>query len=167
MRQLLWSAAVGVLVSAAFLQAQAAAPGKIDTQWVCAVPNPMNAIPVGDAPDHAFVVQQSKCTATKGEVGGVKEKDGVSTEFMEATGNNGKGHGIFVETLSNGDKIMYSYTFTGVSANGKPVSGSNKWTMSGGVGKFKGVSGSGTCTGKGNPDGSATYNCTGTYTMAK
>ena len=167
MRKLLLTAALCVLVPATLLRAQAPAAGKVDTQWKCAAPNPVHALPVGDVADHAYAVQQGKCTAAKGEVAGVKEKDGASTEFVESTGNNGKGHGIFVATLASGDKIMYSYTFTGVSANNIPVSGSNKWTMTGGTGKFKGITGSGTCAGKGNSDGSAVYDCAGTYTMAK
>ena len=46
-------------------------------------------------------------------------------------------------------------------------SGSNKWTVTGGTGQFKGMKGSGTCKGKGNPDGSADFTCTGAYTLAK
>jgi hypothetical protein len=170
MRKLLWTAALAVLAMVgmvSMLDAQAGVAGKVDTQWKCTAPNPMHALPVGDAPDHAYVVEQSKCTAAKGEVGGVKEKDGVGTEFAEVTGNTAKGHGIFVATLASGDKIVYSYTFTGVSKDNKFVSGSNKWTMTSGTGKFKGVTGSGTCTAKGAGDGSGTYDCVGTYTMPK
>jgi hypothetical protein len=85
----------------------------------------------------------------------------VGTEFSDAIGDNTKGHGFFVETLSSGDKIHYTYRLAGVSKDGKPVSGSNKWTAVGGTGKFKGATGNGTCSGKGNPDGSANYDCTG------
>lgn len=88
-----------------------------------------------------------------------------ATEFSEAHGDNASGHGFFVETLSSGDKINYTYTLTGVSKDGKPVSGSNKWTAVGGTGKFKGATGSGSCKGTGNPDGSANYDCTGNITV--
>lgn len=127
----------------------------------------MNAVPVPDKADHAFIVDGVKCTAAKGEVAGVKQKDGAGTEMAEATGNKSTGRGIFVETLANGDKITYSYTFTGVAANNVMQSGSNKWTAISGTGKFKGIKGSGTCTAKGNADGSAVYDCIGTYTMGK
>ena len=46
-------------------------------------------------------------------------------------------------------------------------SGSNKWQATGGTGKFKGINGSGTCTGTGNADGSTTWTCTGTYSLPK
>ena len=167
MRTLLGVPALCVLVAAAMPQAQTAGSGKVDSQWKCAAPSPVHALPVGDAAGHAYVVQQAKCTATKGEIAGVKEKDGTSTEFMEASGNEAKGHGIFVETLANGDTITISYTFTGMSSNDVLESGSNKWTVAGGTGKLKGMKGSGTCSGKGAGDGSAVFDCTGTYTLAQ
>src|SRR6476646_5880263 len=92
--------------------AQTPASGKIATSWKCAAPT-ANALPVGDAPNHMYVVEQIKCTATKGEIAGVKEKEGTATEFAEATGDTSTGHGVFVETLANGDKATVSYTFTG------------------------------------------------------
>lgn len=167
MRTLIGVAALGALASAGMLHAQTADAAKLNTQWKCTAPNPVHALPVGDTADHAYVVQQGKCTATKGEIAGVMDKDGASTEFAEVTGNNAKGHGVFVSTLANGDKITYDYTFTGVSSKNAFQSGSNKWTMTGGTGKFKGIKGSGTCSGKGGSDGSAVFDCVGTYTIAK
>lgn len=164
-RLLLVLAATGLAVSTTL--AQTPASGKTATSWKCAAPNPVNALPVGDAPNHMYVVQQVKCTATKGEIGGVKEQDGTGTEFAEVTGDASKGHGVFVETLANGDKAFVSYTFTGTSKNNVMASGTNKWTMTGGTGMLKGAKGSGTCTAKGNPDGTANFECTGSYTLAK
>ena len=167
MRTLIGVAALGALASAGMLHAQTAGAAKLNTQWKCAAPNPVHALPAGDTADHAYVVQQAKCTATKGEIGGVMEKEGASTEFAEPKGDNATGHGVFVATLANGDKITYSYTFTGVSSKNVFQSGSNNWKMTGGTGKFKGITGSGTCSGKGGSDGSAVFDCTGTYTIAK
>jgi hypothetical protein len=136
----------------------------VNVSWKCALQGTPTALAVGDAPGHAFVLEQQKCTALKGSLGGVKQKDGMVTEFFDATGNNAKGHGIFVETLPSGDKIHYSFTSSGVSKEGKLVSGTNKWTVVGGTGKFKGATGSGACKGTGSPDGSATFDCTGNIT---
>jgi hypothetical protein len=163
-RLLLILAATCVAVPATL--AQTPASGKIATTWKCAAPSPVNALPVGDAPDHMFVVEQIKCTAAKGEIAGVKQTEGTATEFVEVTGDRSKGHGVFVETLGN-DKAFYSYTLTGTSKDKMMVSGSNKWTLTGGTGMLKGVKGSGTCTAKGNPDGTTDFECTGTYTLAK
>jgi hypothetical protein len=147
--------------------AQTPVSGKTATTWKCAAPTPAHALPVGDAPNHMYVVEQVKCTAAKGEIGGVKEQEGTGTEFVDATGDTSKGHGMFVETLANGDKGYFSYTFTGTSKNNVMVSGSNNWTLTGGTGMLKGAKASGTCTAKGNPDGTATFECTGSYTLAK
>ena len=92
-RKLLLIPALFVVASATVLLAQTTAPGKVDVQWKCAAPNPVHALPVGDKADHAYVIQQVKCTAAKGEIGGVKNNEGSDTEFAAATGTNGKGHG--------------------------------------------------------------------------
>jgi hypothetical protein len=154
-----------LLASASISSAQTS--GKISTTWKCAPPSPTHALPVGDAPDHVYVVQQGKCDATSGEIAGMKQKEGASTEFMEGTPTTANGHGVFTETMPNGDKIFYSYESTGTAKNKMFDTGSNKWTITSGTGQFKGMKGSGTCKGKGNPDGSADFTCTGTYTLAK
>lgn len=46
-------------------------------------------------------------------------------------------------------------------------SGAHRWTLAGGTGKFEGVKGEGGCKGKGNPDGTSTWTCEGTYSMGK
>lgn len=161
------SIAVALCAIVAFTYAQTPAPAKVASSWKCAPPSPANALPVGDAPDHVYVLQQGKCTATKGEIAGIADKEGISTEFMDVHGNSAKGHGVFVETMGNGDKIYISYEATGTMANKVFQSGSNKWTVAGGTGKFASAKGSGSCTGKGNPDGSANFDCTGSVTLAK
>ena len=166
MRRLLLILAATCLAVSTTL-AQTPASGKTATSWKCAAPTPAHALPVGDAPNHMYVVEQVKCSATKGEIAGVKEQEGTGTEFADVTGDTSKGHGVFVETLANGDKAFVSYTFTGTSKNNVMVSGSNKWTITGGTGILKGAKGGGTCTAKGNPDGTANFECTGSYTLAK
>ena len=160
------SVALASVVAPVVLLAQTGNAGKVDVQWKCAAPNPVHGVPVADAPDHVYIVQQVKCTAARGgEIAGIGSKEGTATEFVEGTGANAKGHGIFVETRANGDTVVYSYTLQGVSKNKMMVSASNKWSSTSATGKFKGISSSGTCTGKGAADGSLTLDCTGTYTM--
>jgi hypothetical protein len=156
---------VALLAVASVSSAQTS--GKVSTVWKCAAPSPAHVLPPGDAPDHVYVLQQTKCTATSGEIAGMKQKEGVPTEFVEGTGSSAKGHGVFVETMANGDKIFYSYDFTGTSKNKVFETGTNKWTVTNGTGQFKGMKGTGTCQAKGNADGTAEFTCTGTYTLAK
>jgi hypothetical protein len=107
------------------------------------------------------------CTGEKGEVGGVKEKEGIGSAFDENTGNATHWHGMFVVTMANGDKLNYASSGKGTTKDGQLQSGTSTWSIVGGTGKFKGAKGKGGCTGKGSPDGSATWDCTGTYTLAK
>ena len=145
----------------------ALAQGKTATEWKCGKPAMQHGLEVGDQPNHSYTIYQIKCTATKGEIAGVKEKEGTGTEFAEVTGDKASGHGIYVETMANGDKIHFTYQFTGTSKNGVMQSGSNKWQATEGTGKFKGIKASGTCTAKGNPDGSSAFSCSGTYSLPK
>jgi hypothetical protein len=141
--------------------------GKVSNGWSCSKPEQMNSIDVGDQPGHAYAIEQLKCTSTKGEYAGVREKEGTGTEFVEVTGNKSSGHGVFVETFANGDKATFTYQFTGAMADGKMQSGTNKWQATSGTGKFQGMKASGTCKATGNPDGSTNFACEGTYSLPK
>ena len=145
----------------------ALAQGKIDNGWHCAKATSQNAIDVGDKPGHAYSIDQIKCTSTKGEFAGVREKEGTGTEFMEVSGNDASGHGIFVETMANGDKMNFTYQMSATMDKGMLKSATDKFQATSGTGKFKGVKASGSCTGKGNADGSTDWACTGTYTIPK
>ena len=145
----------------------ALAQGKVASEWKCAKPAAPHSMEVGDQPNHAYSISQTKCAATKGEIGGVKEKEGTATDFFEATGNNSSGHGVFVETMANGDKVHYTYTSSATMKGAQMASGGNKWRVTGGTGKFRGSKASGTCKGTGNPDGSITWTCNGTYSLPK
>jgi len=109
MRRVLMIVAACVL-SGAIAQAQTptakvAKSGTTANSWKCSPASPSHAVPVGDAPNHAYVVQQMKCTVTKGEIAGQKEVEGTGTEFAEVNGDNVTGHGIFIESVANGDKL--------------------------------------------------------------
>jgi hypothetical protein len=110
--------------------------------------------------------RSTRSTAPR-ENAGVREKEGTGTEFAEVTDNGSKGHWIFVETMTNADKMYFTYHFTATLKDGKMESGTNKWQATSGAGKFKGIKASGTCTGKGTADGGVTWACTGTYSLPK
>jgi len=134
----------------------ALAQGRVENGWACEKPAKAHSIEVGDQPNHAYAIEQIKCTSTRGELAGVREKEGTGTEFAEVTGNSSKGHAIWVETMTNGDKIYVTYQPTITLKGGQMQSGADKWQFTGGTGKFKGIKGSGTCTGTGGADGSST-----------
>src|SRR6266849_7547246 len=97
----------------------ALAQGKVSNGWACGKPASAQSIEIGDKPNHAYAIDQIKCTSTKGEIEGVREKEGTGTEFAEVTGNSSSGHGVFVETMANGDNIHFSYQTTGAIKNGQ------------------------------------------------
>ncbi|MFZ0287120.1 MAG: hypothetical protein WAL32_17975 [Terriglobales bacterium] len=159
----LWWIGCSVLLLASWSLAQE----KSSSQWTCPKPSDAHSMDVGDKANHTYAISQTTCTATKGEVGGVEEKEGVGTQFNETTGNMTTWHGVFVVTAENGDKIHYHYTGKGTVKDGQFASGGNKWMMMGGTGKFAGLKGEGSCMGKGDGSGGATWDCSGTYTMKK
>jgi hypothetical protein len=162
MRKLVLAAGLACLCASAAL-----AQGKVSNGWACGKPALAQSIAVGDQPNHAYSIDQIKCTSTKGEIAGVREKEGSGTEFAEVTGKSSSGHGIFLETMANGDKIHFTYQTTAAIKDGQMKSGTNKWQATSGTGKFKGIKGRGTCTGTGNADGSTDWTCTGTYSLPK
>ncbi len=125
-------------------------------------------VPVGDHPNHSFGVTQAKCAWTKPwEIAGTASKGGVGTAQQEVDGDKAKGHGIYVDTMANGDQAHYRYEFTGTTKNGQLQITAHKWQLVEGTGKLKGVKGHGTCKVTSTADGGATYDCQGEYTLPK
>ena len=127
--------------------AGALAQTKTSGSNVCTKPDPMHVLPAGDEPNHAFGVQQTKCTWPKPfEIGTDKAKESVATEAMEMSGNKTHGHGMHIVTMESGDKVFVSYHGTGTTKDGKPVGAKGTWSFVGGTGKYKELKGKGTYT---------------------
>ncbi|HEX6804906.1 MAG TPA: hypothetical protein VF133_14600 [Terriglobales bacterium] len=144
-----------------------AAQGKISSQWKCDKPSEQHSIAVPDGEGHNYSLAQGKCTSEKGSMGDAKEQEGTYSEFGDMANSMNHNHGVFVVTLASGDKVFYRYHGTQTLKDGNPASGTNKWTIEGGTGKYKAVKGAGGCKGKGNADGSSTWDCDGSYSGAK
>lgn len=148
------------------LASVASAQTKISSVVHCGKPEVQHMIQVGDRPNHAFVIGQSKCSYTKAwEIAGLQSKEGMGTDFGEMTGNNSRVRGYYVETFANGDKANYRYQGTGSLKDGAFQTGSVKWELFGGTGKLKGIKGKGSCKGKGGTDGSVDWECEGEYQL--
>ena len=144
-----------------------AAQGKISSQWKCNQPSDQHSIAVPDGENHNYALAQGKCTSEKGSMGEVKEQEGTYSEFDDTNTSTNQNHGVFVVTLANGDKVFYRYHGSQSLKDGKMESATNKWTLEGGTGKYKAVKGEGGCKGKGNADGTSTWDCDGSYSGAK
>lgn len=145
----------------------AIAQRKIDSRWNCGKVASGYTLAIPDEPDHAYAIGQFVCTAAKGEVDGVKETHGIGTQFDDMQGTTARFHGVFVETLADGDKIYIDYQGTGAMMNALIQSANKTWSIRDGTGKFKGAKGKGSCKGKFKPDGSSRFDCVGSYTLAK
>jgi len=131
---------------------------------VCDPPSQEHAIPVEGRPHHSYVVNQVKCTWTKPwVVRGLASTEGVGTGVVEDHGNVSFSSGTFVDTMVNGDRGYYDYSFKTKTKDGKPTISGHKWELLGGTGKLKGVKGKGTCEATLQEDGKVVYECQGKY----
>jgi hypothetical protein len=146
-----------VLVSGSAAMAQT-----VNTKWHCAAPTKQAAYDVGDVAGHTYLIAQGMCTATSSS-SSMPEKTGAYTEFDENWTATYSQRGSFNVTLQNGDMMYYSYHAMGSTDVTKPVG--NKWKVESGTGKAAGLTGSGSCTGMRNADGTSDWTCTGTTMM--
>ena len=132
-----------------------------------------------------------KCTYSSGEIAGEaieREEDVFSSDMYRGTSDGvstaisdggdprhymrlGRGRdrhvGTGVITLANGDTVKIQFRgIANFDDDYKPSNGLGTWVFAGGTGKAKGIKGSGKYTGKFEPDGSATWEILGKYTLS-
>ena len=137
---------------------------KFDIKEHCPKESVSHKLDVGDVPDHSYWIGQGTCNATASD-SGFAEKISGWTEFQEIWKASIRYHGRENMTMDNGDKVYETYEGSASTDITKPFS--NKWKILSGTGKYKGIKGSGTCSGKFNADGSIDLECTGTYSLGK
>jgi hypothetical protein len=71
--------------------------------------------------------------------------------------------GVYIETMSNGEKLIYRHHGFGTMKKNAFAGGTDSWEVVRATGKMAGVRGKGTCKIVPEPDGSATDECTGDY----
>ncbi len=131
---------------------------------VCDPPSQEHALPVEGRPHHSYVVNQTKCTWTKPwMVRGLASTEGVGTGVVEDHGSVSLSSGTFVDTMVNGDRGYYDYSFKTTTKDGKPNISGHKWVLLGGTGKLKGAKGKGSCEATLQEDGKVVYECQGKY----
>ena len=152
---------------ALFVLAVAATPAqtKIISSGKCGKPDTAQSVTAGDKDGHVFMISAGKCVTGGHKVAGATSKEAAFAEHDEVTGDHSKAWGVFVETFDSGDKIFYDYQSNATVKDGKLVSGTDKYQITGGTGKMAGMKGSGTCKlSPGTAEGGLDYTCTGTYT---
>jgi hypothetical protein len=157
-----------VLAMAICFVSIATAQTKASGTLQCSKSDPMHMIEIGDRPGHSMMTSHSVCTWSKGmDVGGMAAKDGASTDIGEVTGNKSNSSGVHWGTVEGGDKYFVRFSGSATSTKeGNLEAASGTWKYTGGTGKLKGITGKGTYKGKGNADGSTTWEVEGDYTLA-
>jgi hypothetical protein len=69
----------------------------------------------------------------------------TETSHGDVAGNHSKAWGVYVGTFDSGDKIFYTYQATATMKDDAIQTGQNKYQITDGTGKMKGINGSGTC----------------------
>ncbi len=125
---------------------------KVSGNIECGKPDQQQTIQIGDRPDHAYTISQSKCTWSKPlDFSGAQTKEAVFTNFAEANGERMQEHGFSVETLANGDNLHVRTQASSTMKDGK-VTSEGKWTILRGTGKARGLKGGGTFKCSGTPE---------------
>lgn len=157
-----------LILLALSLAATAWAQTKISGTLQCGKPDPSYTIPVGDRPDHAFVIGKTKCTwTTAPEVAGTQAKDHEYASFADIRGARGQVRSAAVGTMANGDKYFASTQGPMTVKEGVTQTSDGAWSFTGGTGKLKGLKGKGTFKGKAGADGAMTIEVEGEYQLPK
>ena len=151
------------------LAVAASAQTKISGTQQCAKADQEHSIQIGDRPNHSFGVAHGKCTYTNPmEIAGTQGKETMWTNTEELSGGTSHYRGYGVDTMANGDKVIYRVQGTGTVKDGVLQSADEKWTLVGGTGKLKGVKGKVACKlASAAADGSSTWDCEGEYELPK
>jgi hypothetical protein len=129
----------------------------------CGKSDVRHTLQVPDRPSDVFGISQYHCTWPQPmEILGLENKEGVGTQSDETIGDSSEFRGIYVDTMSNGDKLFYRYEGTSVVKEGR-AKGKAELTFIGGTGRLKGIKGKGGCTFTSEADGSSVYDCKGEY----
>jgi quercetin dioxygenase-like cupin family protein len=137
---------------------------KISGTIVCDPAHQEHSLPVEGRPHHSYVVNQTKCTWTEPwMIAGVASAQGVGTGTVEDHGGVSFSSGTYVDTMENGDKAYYDYSFKTKIKDGKATISGHKWELLGGTGKMKGRKGKGGCDATMQEDGTVVYECEGKY----
>jgi hypothetical protein len=137
---------------------------RISGTIVCDPPSQEHTLPVEGRPHHSYVVNQTKCTWTKPwMIRGLASTEGVGTGVVEDHGSVSFSSGTYVDTMENGDKAYYDYSFKTKTKEGKAAISGHKWKLLGGTGKLKDAKGKGACEATSQEDGTVLYECQGKY----
>jgi len=141
---------------------------KLSGAGTCGKPDVTQTIPIGDRPNHAFTISQTKCRWTKPfAIGALRSKGGTGVQSDEVSDSTSQFHGYYLDTMSDGDRAYYRYVGTATLKDGAPQGAMWNWLFVGGTGRLQGLRGSGSCRSKTIANGVSAWECTGSYQLPK
>jgi hypothetical protein len=145
----------------------AGAQTKFTGSLQCAKPDPNYTIEVGDKPGHTYMLEKDSCKWAPGtQINGVTIVDDIGVGTGEAWSTKVTSSGSRVTTMDNGDKMLVSVRDSSPVKDGMPTAINGTFTITGGTGKLKGITGKGTYKVTPAADGSASVTVEGEYTIA-
>jgi hypothetical protein len=159
---------LGLLLSSAALAATPLWAQQLSGEGTCGTPEISQEVPIGDRPDHSYSVSKNSCSWTKPfEIAGQRAMPGTAVQTDERTGNMARFRGYYLDPMSGGDTVHYSYEgTTKFKDRATPESAEWNWTIANGTGKLTGLKGTGTCKGSW-ATGKYQWKCTGSYQLSR
>lgn len=149
---------------AAFAFVVAATPAPAQNAWTLTCnPNNGQVQPIQNGPVQSSI-GISNCSVT-GDIGGVPLKSQLGASYEERSATLYKAWGFIQVTLATGDLVVYEFQTQAPVRNGVIGTGQKPYTITGGSGAMKGITGSGKCAVSYPPTGGSVQACTGTYKL--
>ena len=140
--------------------------GMVTGTLKCAKPNPSYSIPVANVTGHALALHTMRCTwSNASSIGGneLQAEDDTFTSDMMPDVAHDRGYGV--GSVAGGAGTFSGFEGTTTITNNMPSGNTCTWTFTGGTGKLKGLTGSGTCKGAFAPDGTSSFTMNGNYQL--
>jgi hypothetical protein len=143
----------------------ASAQTKITAKLTCAKPSVSES--AGDGV-RMVLFNRANCTwATPFAIDGNKAGRTVNAAIADATGASARAHGYSTSVMDNGDSTVVRYEGTMQMKKDGSATYKGTWKYVRGTGKFRGISGNGTYSGAGAPDGTSYADVSGHYSLEK
>jgi hypothetical protein len=144
--------------------AQTAYAGEV----TCGKPTIEHRVSAESNPGHSFVLRQGLCHFTKAAtVNGLLQVEETFTGTEEIDGGVAHWRGFNTTKMANGDRSFERLECTSkVAPDGTETAGACKFTMAGGTGKMKGISGGGNSKQTNRTDPASSWEFTGSYKIA-
>lgn len=138
---------------------------KITGKQHCQTPRVIAREDAGDEAGHTLTLEKNSCTwLTPLQIAGATSNDGSLVAFWEAGPHRAATNGTYVGNMDSGDKFYIEFHWATLKDGTPPETLKGYWAFTGGTGKLKGITGSGTYSATENENGGE-VNMEGEYSV--